>query len=478
MKEENNIKRFNKEINIKRLAEENRDYKKIKKLKPILKIIFFIIGIIIFITMLFYAVPYMLGIFFKDISSIDDSDLQLETIIVSEEENAYYDLLELSDVDEYYSDEYLSDFYDQYMENGTFIGVDDWDEVQINDVILGNDKIFNLIDQIAEKSIFQELVLSSPETISWDMIVRSIRGLTSKLELSHLKSVYLFRGGDEKGFLNEMIKSLKIGQMIQDSQAVLIQQLVGVALKIKGLEEIQQAIPLLTLTSDEIVSYVNELQNFKENKDGWALSLKVEYNMFLSVIDSMINGNMEFFGEPTDMVTKKLKNGYSFQINKTKQLFADNTRLHINNFQKPCGLIDEPKFVLEWKIPGSGYLASKMNMILTENWAGKAIHDITVVSYKNMFNRSCEADLMLSSSRILMAIKAYKIDTGDYPESLEKLVPQYISELPQDPFSGDKLKYSKEKKIIYSVGKDLIDLGGSKGDEWRDMDNPTFRIEF
>ena len=37
---------------------------------------------------------------------------------------------------------------------------------------------------------------------------------------------------------------------------------------------------------------------------------------------------------------------------------------------------------------------------------------------------------------------------------------------------------SKEKKIIYSVGKDLIDSGGSKGDDWKKMEDPTFKIEF
>ena len=47
-----------------------------------------------------------------------------------------------------------------------------------------------------------------------------------------------------------------------------------------------------------------------------------------------------------------------------------------------------------------------------------------------------------------------------------------------DPFDGKPIRYSKDKKIIYSVGEDGVDSGGSAGDDWRKMPDPTFSVDF
>jgi len=78
----------------------------------------------------------------------------------------------------------------------------------------------------------------------------------------------------------------------------------------------------------------------------------------------------------------------------------------------------------------------------------------------------------------MIAIKAFKNETGSYPSSLDDLVPKYLSSIPIDSFDGKSLKYSATKKIIYSVGEDLEDSSGSTGDDWWKMADPTFKINF
>ncbi len=93
--------------------------------------------------------------------------------------------------------------------------------------------------------------------------------------------------------------------------------------------------------------------------------------------------------------------------------------------------------------------------------------------------RKCELELEVSATRVLMALKAYKAENGALPESLDELVPEYIAEVPRDPFDGQPLRYSREKKIIYSVGEDLEDDGGAPEDtEEGEGADPTFRIRF
>ena len=51
---------------------------------------------------------------------------------------------------------------------------------------------------------------------------------------------------------------------------------------------------------------------------------------------------------------------------------------------------------------------------------------------------------------------------GRLPAGLEELVPAYLSEVPRDPYDGKPFRYLPEKRLVYAVGQDLKDSGGSK----------------
>lgn len=63
-----------------------------------------------------------------------------------------------------------------------------------------------------------------------------------------------------------------------------------------------------------------------------------------------------------------------------------------------------------------------------------------------------------------LAVEQYRLGTGHLPESLDKLVPQYLDAVPLDPFDGKPLRYRLLNPgfVIYSVGEDLSDDGGQE----------------
>lgn len=70
-------------------------------------------------------------------------------------------------------------------------------------------------------------------------------------------------------------------------------------------------------------------------------------------------------------------------------------------------------------------------------------------------------------SRLLrghLAVRSYKLDKGRMPEDLNQLVPEYVSTVPIDPFSGESLCYRTQPDgyVLYSVGADGQDDGGSR----------------
>jgi hypothetical protein len=73
------------------------------------------------------------------------------------------------------------------------------------------------------------------------------------------------------------------------------------------------------------------------------------------------------------------------------------------------------------------------------------------------------------TARLRAAIAAiaavrYHAQHGSWPESLDSLVPDYLAEVPTDPFTGKPLKMlvRADELRVYSVGKNLADEGGEE----------------
>jgi hypothetical protein len=78
------------------------------------------------------------------------------------------------------------------------------------------------------------------------------------------------------------------------------------------------------------------------------------------------------------------------------------------------------------------------------------------------FMKVATLDALILTARIGLACRIFKSRTGEYPDDLDALVPDILSELPVDPFTGKPLVYRREGKgfIVYSLGSNLKDDGG------------------
>ena len=141
-------------------------------------------------------------------------------------------------------------------------------------------------------------------------------------------------------------------------------------------------------------------------------------------------------------IKEMISNNYYFLKNKTKLLFAENTRMQINNASQVCGEIkntENKELVPENKIP-----ENKIKMIFEENIIGKMLYDALAINPSSLFIGRCQSDLLVGATQTMIAIKAYKNDKNGYPNSLNDLIPDYLSSIPKDPFDGGQLKYSSQ----------------------------------
>jgi hypothetical protein len=79
-----------------------------------------------------------------------------------------------------------------------------------------------------------------------------------------------------------------------------------------------------------------------------------------------------------------------------------------------------------------------------------------------MFQATSRHGAVNRSTVTWIALERYRRKHGALPEKLEQLVPEFLDEVPADPFDGRPLRYliRDGKPVIYSVGKNRVDDGG------------------
>jgi hypothetical protein len=390
------------------------------------KLIFFI-GVFILLTFLGFV--YFI---FRDIPKVDDSDLLLSKVEIPEEENAYYPLKEA-----------VSKIYippEKIKAIDEIVYKDTWDKEFIEELLEKNKEVFEIFKKATEYNYFQ---FPDLDTISYISLSNESKNFALRLsDLSKLviiKSKYLIKEGKEKEALDLIFGLIKIGHMIEEGfihDSIIYS--FGAQTKKHGLKALIEEIPYLHLSREESNNYINKLENFKGNKDGLIRALKGDYMNFLKekeVVEENLRNEFKknnFIARFINFPDYIIFAYFSYKPNETKKLIADLYREVIDKANKDCYEIEIEK-------------------LFPENLIGKMIYDTKIANVYKLIEIKCLETLYIEAAKTLLELKAYKIENGNLPKSLEELVPEYLTSLPKDPFDGKALKYSPKEKIIYSI---------------------------
>ena len=428
----------------------------------------------------------------KDGPPPDDRDLRLEKVEIPASENAYYDFIKIADSgkplaeDDGYAVKYIN-------------GEVKWDDKLAKSILERNREVLDYFADAATKPSFQDPAFADPAKISINTPLMPLNVLRKAGRLEFMEATYLQKRGKEKEALDKAFILLEVGQKLQEPQNAVIHYIVGTSLKSSGLKLILNMTEEVKMANKDLLPYAEKLEKFKENETGLKAAFKGEYLVGIRIIDTSYQGFQKGGAEglltplddnfepksyegTTKYILKLWKHNFYFRPNETKALAARQAKRRIDDAEKPCGLVsDRVDKEFPYSLEGKLSTAAIIRSLLTENAVGKILYDIANTSLATVFYRKCQEDFAVSSAQTLIAIKAYHNDRNSLPDSLAALVPEYLSKVPEDPFSGGELRHSKDKKIIYSVGLNMTDAGGSDVKDWNllyQADDPTIKIAF
>lgn len=95
----------------------------------------------------------------------------------------------------------------------------------------------------------------------------------------------------------------------------------------------------------------------------------------------------------------------------------------------------------------------------------------------SVVTRGIEAQAIVNLTVTALALERYRLANAGYPTSLEELVPDYLGEIPKDPYDNSPLRYRKnpERFVLYSIGNDLTDNNTDKGYDYSYSNKPFER---
>jgi len=413
----------------------------------IMKKALMIIGILFVVgTVVFVAVITIAG---RDIPAPDVTDLAVDYPDIQPENNAHTYFMSATDVFHWPTN---SAIVTNYLAGKSV------DEDALAEIFEKNKEAVDLITRGGQ---CQRLV--PPEVTSFDALPDYMRPwlnmglvLAAKARKDRLE-------GRHTDAADTCIALLTFGYLVQDNAEAVLNYLIGMVILELGLNQAHDIARDPTTPSDELTRLSTSLATLGPLSPGLERALKVEYRIAANTIDQVRDGRTRINevnnpGGGKQSTARKIWRipSFFFQPNRTKLTLANLYRDTITN--APLYYAEMKRYDVEETLDLN---ASTSRQLTQPNAIGRLLYNLLVPAFNNILERKCRTKCDVAAAQLLVACNAYRNTEGRLPDDLQSLVPAYLKSVPIDPYDGEKFRYNLSEGIIYSVGKDLKDSGGS-----------------
>jgi hypothetical protein len=259
--------------------------------------------------------------------------------------------------------------------------------------------------------------------------------------------------GDATGAVEELTAILRLADWLQDDPGM-IEHLVMAAVDAIGVEAIAEVLGLTEL-SPEGVAQVRTLLDARPPSP--AAGLAAERAFAFSTIGqvSAVDAARELAGY---MAAPRQQAGIRVRLMTPGQRAADALFLDgvIEEWLAAC--VSDPG---ERRLAAER-LSARLRDRRAEEMRAHPLAAMLMPATGRFISETVGHEARLRVAATALAVERWRVEHGEWPESLEQLVPELLPEVPEDPYSEGKLLYRRtdEGVVVYSVGEDGSDDAG------------------
>ena len=371
-------------------------------------------------------------------ATVNDGELQLVRANIPKESNAF-DVLQAAGGHLWWPENQREKFDDLARNTN-------WDGNLASTVLASNREALAGWDIAVKLPDFQVPDVFDPsDTSAYLLISRKLAFL------AEVRGNFLFHDGQDKEAFDQSLAIVQLGRRMQNANGVLIEYLVGAAVNNIGLSQMQHLAGKSHLNANQLKDYIRQLELKPEVESAaYANTIKAEYQFQTRMVELTCTGKM----------TNTLGGGYFprispwwpvFNLTETKALFAHGALQLVKAASHHYSEVNVAKLEARPNL---------VSMYLSGNAVGQVLYYMAAPADVSSLVQKSRCDVQSQATRTILALRAYQLTHRHLPSDLNALVPEFLDEVPVDDFDGQPLRYSAEKKIVYSVGKNLKDDGG------------------
>ena len=257
---------------------------------------------------------------------------------------------------------------------------------------------------------------------------------------------------------DDLAVGMRFGDLVQKDPPCLIAYLVGVAIFSSAAEFTMELARDPAVPPETLAQLAAALETIGPFDGGLVEALKAEHRMTVNVVDDLYaKRDQRTMAATLGIKTSRratwfLNAPYCFKPNRTKRELAADHRHWIDN---------SSRFYAEMDRDGSDPEEPGRLAFLLPNVLGKYLLAILSPSWEKLLETKCRTDGILAGAKLAVACNRFARDKGRWPAELQEVVPGYLNEVPRDPFDGAPFRYSAENGLVWAVGTNLTDEGGS-----------------
>jgi hypothetical protein len=333
-----------------------------------------------------------------------------------------------------------------------------WNDSLANTFLISNRETLASWDAATKLPDFQVLEISN-----FDDLPSYLEEWKRLAQVAEVRENVLLHNGRDKEAFDQIVSHIQIGRRMQNAHGPLIDYLVGAAVRNMGLSQMQHWVGKTHLTPEQLKDYIRQLQlNPDEEGAAFANTIRGEYQFQIESLDAM-SQRKNTISDPDNSYPRPKQFLPLFNFSQTKELFAEGDLMLVKASQHHYNEAKLPD--LESNRPGI------VSIYLSGNPVGQILYYMAMPAVMPALATKSKGDVQLQATRTILALRACQLTHGNLPPDLSALVPEFLDAVPVDDFDGQPLRYSPERKIVYSVGKNLKDDGGDD----RGSDAPEFQ---
>lgn len=272
------------------------------------------------------------------------------------------------------------------------------------------------------------------------------QALRTPSRMLRLQALVRAHEGDAHGAFDSLMAILKAAQSLEN-EPLLISSLVHAAIVSNGLQSIRELTPCVAFTDEELQRFQTEIRRIRSPKL-LHRALAMERAMGNDVFQNP--GQMGHIGVDPSLAHLSLLSGPGDQLAYLDLMrrFIDAAKLDLpQSLDAALDVENDLK-----KVAGGKFLRLQ-----------RPLTTMFVPAVMASFNADARTHADCRITDVFIAVERFRRNHDrQQPPSLEALVPDFLPELPIDPFDGLPLRFRLDSTdvVIYSIGPDRKDNGG------------------